>query len=350
MTDASDLQETDAPLNPTPWREIYGVHPAAELFPLLTRTELEELAADIKERGVLLPVLARRPDDPPTAHSGGPELEIVDGRSRLDAMTLAGLPLFESKEGEVVPTCPITVLADDVDPYAVAISANINRRHLTAEQRREAIAKVLAARPEQSNRQVARMFKVDHVTVGTVRRKAEATGEVSPVERTSAPTATRIPVKRTPRKAAALSTGGRGGRSGRQRRGWDGRVARPRRHRLGYEPEVIGETLAAIVPPTPQAVAGLADAARRVRERQGIDPADTVRGSIAAAHASADAPAADPNTVPIDLSHSARAGWQIARKLIELYGIEKATTEAGYFLAEIKNPSRISRRPFRNVR
>ena len=103
------------------------------------------------------------------------------------------------------------------------------------------------------------------------------------------------------------------------------------------EPEVIGETLAAIVPPTPQAVAGLADAARRVRERQGIDPADTVRGDIAAADALADAPAADPNTVLIDLSRPAAAGWQIARKLIELHGIEKATTEAGYLLAGIKS-------------
>ena len=143
-------------MNQTPWRDVYGVHPAAELFPPLTRAELEELAADLKQRGMLMPVLARRRDDP-----GGPapEFEIVDGCSRLDAMTLAGLPLFDSKDGEVVAKFPMTMLADDADPYAAAISANIRRRHLSPEQRRDAIAKVLAARPEQSDRQVAKTFK-----------------------------------------------------------------------------------------------------------------------------------------------------------------------------------------------
>ena len=191
MTDAAELQETDPLLNQTPWREVYGVHPAAELFPPLTRAELEELAADLKQRGMLMPVLARRRDDPGT----GPEFEIVDGRSRLDAMTLAGLPLFDSEDGpagpRIVAKFPMTLLADDADPYAAAISANIRRRHLSPGQRRDAIAKVLAARPEQSDRQVAKAFGVDHTTVGAVRRKAEATGGIPPVAsalRRTAPT------------------------------------------------------------------------------------------------------------------------------------------------------------------
>ena len=112
MTDPAELQETDPPLNQTPWREVYGVHPAAELFPPLTRAELEELAADLKQRGMLMPVLARRRDDPGT----GPEFEIVDGRSRLDAMALAGLLLFDSEDGKVVAKFPMTMLADTPIP------------------------------------------------------------------------------------------------------------------------------------------------------------------------------------------------------------------------------------------
>src|SRR3954447_17361330 len=99
MTDPSELQETATPLSETRWRDVYGVHSAAELFPPLTRAELEELAADLKQRGMLMPVLVRRRDDPGT----GPEFEIVEGRSRLDAMTLAGLPLFDSGDGPAGP-------------------------------------------------------------------------------------------------------------------------------------------------------------------------------------------------------------------------------------------------------
>ena len=40
----------------------------------------------------------------------------------------------------------------ETDPYAYVLSANVHRRHLTAEQKRELIAKVLKAQPEKSNR------------------------------------------------------------------------------------------------------------------------------------------------------------------------------------------------------
>ena len=37
------------------------------------------------------------------------------------------------------------------DPYAYVISANIRRRHLTAEQKRELIAKLIKATPEKAH-------------------------------------------------------------------------------------------------------------------------------------------------------------------------------------------------------
>ena len=63
------------------------------------------------------------------------------------------------------------------------ISANIHRRHLTAEQRRDLIAKLIKAQPEKSDRQIGEMIKADHKTVGAVRAEKEATGEISSVEK-----------------------------------------------------------------------------------------------------------------------------------------------------------------------
>ena len=60
------------------------------------------------------------------------------------------------------------------------LSANLRRRHLTAEQRRELIGKVLHATPDKSNRQIAETVKVDHKTVAAVRSEKEATWGNSP--------------------------------------------------------------------------------------------------------------------------------------------------------------------------
>ena len=78
-----------------------------------------------------------------------------------------------------------------IDPYAYVISANVHRRHLTAEQKREIIAAVLKAQPSKSNRTIAKQTKVDHKTVGAVREKLEAGGEIPHVM-----TCTRIPAAR----------------------------------------------------------------------------------------------------------------------------------------------------------
>jgi ParB-like chromosome segregation protein Spo0J len=195
------LEDTVALLNRTPWRDLFPVHPAAELFPLLSRAELTELAADIKERGMLMPILVRRlvrrPDAP--AGPGVPEFEIVDGRSRLYAMTLAGLPLFAGKDGQPVPNFRMVVLDDNDDPYEVTISANLKRRHLTAAQRREAIEKYVVAHSDQSDRQIGLLFGVHHTTIGAIRKKGEATGGIPPVERTTGADGRSRRVKRTPR-------------------------------------------------------------------------------------------------------------------------------------------------------
>src|SRR5262249_30567487 len=68
--------------------------------------------------------------------------------------------------------------AVDTDPYEAAISLNIHRRHLTAEDKRDLIAKVLKAKPEASNATVAKQVRADDKTVAKIRRELESRSEI----------------------------------------------------------------------------------------------------------------------------------------------------------------------------
>src|SRR5262249_37656356 len=63
-------------------------------------------------------------------------------------------------------------------------SANLHRRHLTADQKRELIAKVLKAKPEASNNTIAKQVRADGKTVAKARRKLESTSEIPRLEKT----------------------------------------------------------------------------------------------------------------------------------------------------------------------
>jgi hypothetical protein len=64
------------------------------------------------------------------------------------------------------------------------ISANIHRRHLTVEKKRELIGKLLKADPTKSDRAIAKTTKTDHKTVASVRARKEATGEIPQLKKT----------------------------------------------------------------------------------------------------------------------------------------------------------------------
>jgi hypothetical protein len=166
------------------WRDVLKIHPAADLFPMMSPDELVALGEDIKKHGMRVPlVLWHGHDDL--------ELQLLDGRNRLDALEAVGVNLV--LETPINPGLAVDVTCfgrevliqhekNGVDPYAYVISANIHRRHLTGEQKRELIAKLIKTAPEKSNRQIADQVKVDHKTVAPIRADLERRGEIPHIE------------------------------------------------------------------------------------------------------------------------------------------------------------------------
>jgi hypothetical protein len=146
------------------WRDHLPVHPAAELFPLMSKDELRELAEDIRDNGLIQGVDIQKG-------------KLLDGRNRLDAMELVHGSNFDLRS-------IAHNVDDDIDPYEYVISVNAHRRHLTPEQKRDLIAKVLKAKPEASNATIAKQVKVDDKTVAKVRQKLESTSEIPKLKKT----------------------------------------------------------------------------------------------------------------------------------------------------------------------
>lgn len=88
-------------------------HPAADLFPMMTDSELQALAKDIKSHGLRQPII--------TLEENG-ERVVLDGRNRFRACAMSGVePTFLAFDGD--------------DPFALVVSANLTRRHLDSSQR-----------------------------------------------------------------------------------------------------------------------------------------------------------------------------------------------------------------------
>ncbi len=110
-------------------------HPVADLFPMLATDELAELAEDIKQRGLLHPIVL---------DSDG---LILDGRNRHAACVLAGVePEFVTYDGA------------DADGYALAV--NGQRRNMTKGQRASIGGLFLKNNPERTQEEIARALGV----------------------------------------------------------------------------------------------------------------------------------------------------------------------------------------------
>jgi hypothetical protein len=156
------------------WRAVLEVHPAAEMFPLMKEESPEELRAlgeDIK-KGLQSEIVLYKD-------------HVLDGRNRLDAMELVGINFqiwrnpSSSRLTLLLDLKPISTEYSGDDPYGYVISANIHRRHLKPEKRRELIATPIKQTPDKSDRQIAEQTKASPTTVGKVRKEMEAAGEVS---------------------------------------------------------------------------------------------------------------------------------------------------------------------------
>ena len=133
---------------PKGWRDVLPVHPAADLFPLMGKDELRELADDIAKHGL------REKVDLYFDRDG--KCFLLDGRNRVDALVLLGKGSFRRQQVQAISSRATAQVYSKQIAIAYVISKNIHRRHLTAEQKRDLIGKLLKAKPETANLQIAK--------------------------------------------------------------------------------------------------------------------------------------------------------------------------------------------------
>ena len=137
------------------WRAKYKVHPAADVFPMMSDDELAELGKDIKKNGQTIPVLLWR--------SAKIEPVLIDGRNRLEAMERAGIDL----DDVLIETFTCK------DPVTHIITLNIRRRHLTPQERADLIVAAIKA-SEDKPRQVGEVYKGGRGKKNPIKEKAVA--------------------------------------------------------------------------------------------------------------------------------------------------------------------------------
>lgn len=118
------------------------IHPSADLFPMLPADELQELAESIKKHGLREKIVV---------DTNG---QVIDGRNRFAALTLAGIKL----KAEHVTVVDFSKTGYSENEYIVM--ANLERRNLSREQRRELAGK-LAVHLEDAQVDKPKEEKVD---------------------------------------------------------------------------------------------------------------------------------------------------------------------------------------------
>jgi ParB-like chromosome segregation protein Spo0J len=138
-----------------------------QLLPPLGADEYARLKSSIAEVGVLVPVVY----DAETS-------ELIEGHNRMRAVAEL------RAEGVRVPDPPreIRRFADDTERVSFVVAVNVQRRKLSAVQRRDLVAEALRRLPSVSDRRLGLMAGVDHKTVGAVRAELEGRGEIPHVE------------------------------------------------------------------------------------------------------------------------------------------------------------------------
>jgi transposase-like protein len=182
-----------------PW-QCPPIHPAAEKLPLMSDAEIDELAKDIEKNGLLEPIIIWV-DNREEANGAKPPFSqyLLDGRNRLEALRRLGItgPHHKRPGGGVryfnaIKQCVGGKYSweTDTDPEVYVLSANVHRRHLTTEQKHEAIAAFIKADPKASDSRIAKTLKVvSDKTVAKVREKS--------VQNSDTPKNEHLPIERT---------------------------------------------------------------------------------------------------------------------------------------------------------
>lgn len=128
-----------------------------QCLPGLSDDEYKALEKSIVEHGIQVPILV---DENKT---------VIDGHHRQEIADRLGIE------------CPRKFALDlsDAEKRTLALSLNLDRRHLTREQKRQVVEDSLKADPQLSDRQHAERTGVSPTTVGTARARLEDCGDVS---------------------------------------------------------------------------------------------------------------------------------------------------------------------------
>ena len=128
-----------------------------QVMPDLTEDEYAELKADIKARGVMVPIEFDEQGNP------------LDGHHRLKICEELGITDYPKV---------IRAGMTEEEKRTHARKLNMARRQLSQEQRRDLIREQLRETPEKSDRQIAASLGVSDKTVGSQRKKLESGAEI----------------------------------------------------------------------------------------------------------------------------------------------------------------------------
>jgi ParB-like chromosome segregation protein Spo0J len=138
----------------------YGLTIAFQVMPEMDPEDYAELKSDIKANGIHTPVVYDQQD------------RVVDGHHRLQIADELGL------DSDEIPWTQVHV-GDPAAGRDMAYRVNTHRRHLTRQQKREALEMSLRADPQLSDRQHAERVGSNRNLAGAVRKDLEAAGDVS---------------------------------------------------------------------------------------------------------------------------------------------------------------------------
>jgi len=140
-----------------------GDQPLFQFLPGLSDEEYRSLEDSIREHGIQVPILVDE------------SKSVIDGHHRKEIADRLGIE------------CPRRFALDltDEQKRTLALSLNLDRRHLSREQRRELVAASLTADPQLSNREHARRTGANHETVAAIREPLVATGGIRQLDRTT---------------------------------------------------------------------------------------------------------------------------------------------------------------------